>query len=143
MTDGFEVDLERLGRLIRTLEDGADQVRQANAELGGFSSVEGLEAGIVAQITDDRANAERLETLGNESLAGAALAFGNKWRYGLGKLDEAAQDVVGRLRETKESYGAVEEAYTELFNAFAHNTAADGGSAPRAGGIQDVLAGDS
>lgn len=133
MTTGFQVDLPAIDRLIRTLEDGAERVREANAELGGYGSVEELDdaGGLVGRI---EGRYERLEVLGDETLAGAAQRFADKWRYGLDKLDEAAEAVLDRLHDTRRTYQAVEEAARGLFT-----------TAPVAGtsGIADVLGGQS
>jgi hypothetical protein len=112
--NGFEVDLDELGRLIRTLENCANQVRAANAELGGFSSADEMSSGFAMTVNPDAA-AERLDTLGNEELAGAAVAFASKWRYGLDKLDEAAGEVIGRLEETRQSYQHLDQSHAEMY----------------------------
>jgi hypothetical protein len=115
VTGGFEVDLPALDRLIRTLEEGAQRVREANAELGGYSSVAELDdAGGVAGY--DQALPERLEVLGNEPLSAAAQRFATKWRYGLDKLDEAAREVLDRLHETRNSYQTLEDTYSKVFD---------------------------
>jgi hypothetical protein len=128
--NGFEVDLDELGRLIRTLETSADQVRAANAELGGFSSTEEMSSGFAMTVNPEAAD-ERLETLGNEDLAGAAVEFASKWRYGLDKLDEAVGEVIGRLEETRQSYQALDQTHAEVY-----------GQIPSQSAISDTLAGE-
>ena len=117
MPDGYEVDPAALDGLIRTLEDAASYVRDANAELGGTAGI-GDPDGIDEMIDAAReANAERTGLLGNETLAGAAAEFADKWRYGLDKLDEAAQEVIGRLQETRQTYADAEESSSNVFSS--------------------------
>lgn len=139
MTTGFQVDLPAIDRLIRTLEEGAERVREANAELGGYGSVEELDdaGGLVGLV---EGASERLEVLGNETLAVAAQRFAAKWRYGLDKLDEAAEAVLDRLHDTRRTYQAVEDACRGLFDEMSIPSV-DG--VPGAGGIADVLGGQS
>lgn len=79
------------------LADGARQVREANKTLAAVG---------------------QLDLLGHDALRGGAHAFEEKWRWGLDKLDEAAEAVIDRLRETKRNYEALEEEYSGLFGKF-------------------------
>lgn len=97
MGEGYSVNVAELAKLIETLEDGAEQVREANKTL----SAQG-----------------QLDMLGHESLADAAEGFEEKWRYGLDKLDEAAEGVIERLQAAKKNYEALEEAHSDLFDRF-------------------------
>lgn len=94
MSDGYAVNIAELGTLIRTLEDGAEQVRQANKKL---------------------ADGDRVD-LGSETITSAAGAFEEEWEWGLDKLDEAAEHVIERLRSTKKNYQELEEGHRELLN---------------------------
>lgn len=145
MSEGFEVDLPALDRLIRTLEEGAQRVREANAELGGFAGVDELDDASGGFLDfNDRAGSERMDVLGNVTLAQAAKRFGTKWRYGLDKLDEAAGEVLDRLHATRRSYQALEEAYSALFDAMRGGGVPGGGYVGNAaGGIANVLGGQS
>lgn len=116
MPDGYEVDPAALDGLIQTLDDAASHVRDANAELGGSAGM-GDPDGLGEMLDAAReAEDERTDLLGNESLAGAAAEFADKWRYGLDKLDEAAQEVIGRLQETRQTYTAAEECGDNVFS---------------------------
>lgn len=97
MSEGYTVNIAELAKLIQTLEDGAEQVREANKTL----SAQG-----------------ELDMLGHESLAGAAEGFEEKWRYGLDKLDEAAEGVIERLQAAKKNYEALEEANSDVLDKF-------------------------
>lgn len=132
---GYKVNIAELGRLIQTLEDGAEQVRDANKTLAAVG---------------------QLEMLGNETLKGEAHRFEEKWDYGLGKLDEAAKGVIERLESAKKNYAALEAEYDELFgkifpddgvgagiSATGDQTASGIPGGGYTGGIQDVLGGTS
>lgn len=97
MAEGYSVNITELAKLIQTLEDGAEQVREANKTLAAQG---------------------QLDMLGHESLADAAEKFEEKWRYGLDKLDEAAEGVIDRLQAAKKNYEALEEGHRDLFDRF-------------------------
>lgn len=128
VTTGFQVDLPAIDRLINTLEEGAQRVREANAELGGYSGAAELDdaGGLAGRI---HGAPERMAVLGNETLADTAQRFATTWRYGLDKLNEAAEAVLDRLHDTRNTYHAVEEACRALFEG------------PSTGGIAGVLGG--
>lgn len=92
MSGGYKVNIEALGKLIHTLEDGADQVREANKTLAATG---------------------QLNMLGNDALKNQAHKFEETWEYGLGKLDEAAKGVIERLQAAKQNYQELEEHYGE------------------------------
>jgi hypothetical protein len=144
VTTGFQVDLPAVDRLISTLEEGAQRVREANAELGGYAGVEELDdaGGFGGRF---RGMPERMEVLGNSSLAEAAQRFATKWRYGLDKLDEAAEAVLDRLHDTRRTYHAVDDACRRLFEGLAAPLGDSATGAPGAstGGIAGVLDGQS
>lgn len=130
---GYEVNIAELGKLIQTLEDGAEQVRDANKTLAAVG---------------------QLDMLGNETLKVEAHRFEEKWDYGLGKLDEAAEGVIDRLESAKKNYAALEEEYDELFAKIFPDGGAGVGVSPSdsprtsgipgggyTGGIRDVLGG--
>jgi hypothetical protein len=95
--------------------------------------------------------------LGNDALKVEAHRFEEKWEYGLGKLDEAAEGVIERLTSAKKNYAALEEEYDELFaKIFPGGGGIGAGASPSGspstsaisgggytGGIQDVLGGAS
>jgi hypothetical protein len=115
MADGYQVDAAAIDGLIEILGDAANYVREANAELGGFGDAD-LHDGWAARIAlEDHATDERVQLLGNESLADAAASFADKWRYGLDKLDEAAEEVIGRLAETRQTYVDHERGMDNVF----------------------------
>ena len=93
MSGGFQVDPAAIDGLIQVLDDAANLVREANSEWG-----------------------ERTDLLGNETLAGAAAGFASSWRYGLDKLDDEANEVIARLRETRRTYDGVEEGEGNVFS---------------------------
>ncbi|WP_051399595.1 WXG100 family type VII secretion target [Haloechinothrix halophila] len=93
---GYRVNIAELGRLINTLEDGAQQVREANKNLAAHG---------------------QLGMLGHETLTGSAHEFEETWRYGLGKLDEAAEGVIERLHSAKRNYQELDEAHAEMYDA--------------------------
>ncbi|SFQ23377.1 hypothetical protein SAMN05421810_105284 [Amycolatopsis arida] len=90
MSNGYAVNVAELARLITTLEDGANEVREANKTLAAQG---------------------QLDLLGDDVLKNAAHEFEEKWRYGLEKLDEAAKGVIKRLESAKKNYEALEEEY--------------------------------
>lgn len=92
---GYRVNIAELGRLIATLEDGAQQVRHAN---------------------DDLAHGQPC-TIGHRTLTGSARELEATWRSGLRKLDEAADDVIERLHHAVRRYQALDEAQVELYDA--------------------------
>lgn len=92
---GYRVNIAELGRLITTLEDGAQQVRDANNELAAHG---------------------QLGMLGHETLTDSAHEFEETWRYGLGKLDEAAEAVIERLHSAKRNYQELDQAHAELYD---------------------------
>lgn len=123
MSDGYQVDAAALDGLIQTLDDAASDVRAANAALGGYP--QGMDDNWAARIAvEDDAGSQRMELFGAESLADAASGFADKWRYGLDKLEEAAEEVVDQLEETRRDYLDMEEAATGVFQAGADMTAA-------------------
>lgn len=127
MSGGYKVKLEELGKLITTLEDGAQDVREANKTLAALG---------------------QLDMLGHESLKKAAHEFEEDWRYGLDKLDEAAAEVIERLRVAKRNYQELEEANSDLFAAFDGALGGQGGATPNipgggaTGSIRGVLGGE-
>jgi hypothetical protein len=123
MSGGFQVDPAAIDGLIQVLDDAANLVREANSELGGFGGED--VSGALGMITDEHAWDERSDLLGNETLAGAAAGFANSWRYGLDKLDDEANDVIGRLRETRRTYDGVDEGEGNVFSHIGE--ALDGG----------------
>lgn len=134
MGGGYEVNIAELATLIQTLEDGATQVREANKTLAAVG---------------------QLGMLGNEALKAETHEFEEKWEYGLGKLDEAAEGVIERLESAKKNYEKLEEEYSGLIarilpdDGTGGGPSATGGGAPSipgggyTGGIQDVLGGQS
>lgn len=92
---GYRVNIAELGRLIATLEDGAQQVRHANNDLAAHS---------------------QLGMLGHEALTDSAHEFEETWRYGLGKLDEAAEAVIERLHSARRNYQELDDAHAELYD---------------------------
>jgi hypothetical protein len=127
MPDGYEVDPAALDGLIQILDDAASYVRDANAELGGSAGMGDPDS--IGEVIDAAREAEdeRTDLLGNDSLAGAAADFADKWRYGLDKLDEAAQEVIGRLQETRQTYDAAEDDGVNVFSSIS-DTLNGGGS---------------
>lgn len=103
---GYAVNIAELARLIQTLEDGAQEVREANKTL----AAEG-----------------QLDMLGHDALRDSAHEFEETWRYGLGKLDEAAEGVIERLAAAKKNYEGLEDAHGGLFDQVLASTAGDGG----------------
>ncbi|MPY96485.1 MAG: hypothetical protein GEU97_00510 [Actinophytocola sp.] len=92
---GYRVNVAELGKLITALEDGAQQVRDANKSLAAHG---------------------QLGMLGHEALTDSAHEFEETWRYGLGKLDEAAEAVIERLHSAKRNYQELDEAHAELYD---------------------------
>ncbi|MPY77189.1 MAG: hypothetical protein GEV04_01590 [Actinophytocola sp.] len=104
---GYKVNIGELGRLINTLEDGAQQVREANKNLAAHG---------------------QLGMLGHEALTDSAHEFEETWRYGLGKLDEAAEAVIERLHGAKRNYQELDEGHAEMYDKMMQNGAPAGGS---------------
>ncbi len=103
---GYRVNIAELAKLIQTLDDGAHQVREANKTLAAQG---------------------QLDMLGHDALTGSAHEFEETWRYGLGKLDEAAEAVIERLEAAKANYEQLEDAHGGLFDKVL--PAAEGGAA--------------
>lgn len=126
--DGYLVNIAALATLIDTLEDGAQQVREANKTLAAHG---------------------QLDMLGHDALKKSAHEFEEKWRYGLEKLDEAAAGVIERLEAAKKNYEALEDAHAGLFDKLLQHDGGGGGGGTAAdipgggftGGIGDVLGG--
>lgn len=95
MADGYSVNIVELAKLIQTLEDGAQQVREANKTLAAQG---------------------QLDMLGHDALKGSAHKFEEKWQYGLDKLDEAAEGVIERLQAAKKNYQELDDAHSGLFD---------------------------
>lgn len=95
MPDGYSVNIVELAKLIQTLEDGAQQVREANKTLAAQG---------------------QLDMLGHDALKNSAHEFEEKWHYGLDKLDEAAEGVIERLQAAKKNYQELDEAHSGLFD---------------------------
>lgn len=124
--DGYKINIVALAALINTLEDGAEQVRDANKTLAAHG---------------------QLDMLGNDKLRDEAHEFEETWQYGLDKLDEAAEGVIERLQAAKKNYEALEDAHSSLFDGLFQGS----GGAPSGpqgipgggftGGVSDVLDG--
>lgn len=118
---GYEVNIAELAKLIQTLQDGAEEVRDANKTLAATG---------------------QLDMLGNDRLCGEGHEFEEKWQYGLEKLDEAADAVVERLEKAKKAYEELEHDIGGLLGKFKPE-----GNEPEVGGytggLQDVLGGGS
>jgi len=123
MSGGYQVDPAAIDGLVQILDDAASLVREANSELGGFGG--GDVPGGLAMVIDEHASDERIDLLGNETLAGTAAEFASSWRYGLDKLDDEANEVIERLRETRRTYDDVEEGEGNVFSHIGQ--ALDGG----------------
>lgn len=109
---GYLVNVAALATLIDTLEDGAEQVREANKTLAAHG---------------------QLNMLGNDTLRDEAHEFEETWRYGLEKLDEAAEGVIERLQAAKKNYEALEDAHEGLFDKLYPGSGAGGGGASGSG----------
>lgn len=124
MGGGYQVNIVELAKLIKTLENGAEQVRAANKTLAAVG---------------------QLDMLGNERLAEEGHEFEEKWEYGLDKLDEAAEGVIERLESAKKNYEALEEENSGLFDrigqAIPGGGSGGGPSGPAGGGTPSEPAG--
>ncbi|WP_116041769.1 hypothetical protein [Amycolatopsis palatopharyngis] len=89
---GYKVNIAELGRLIQTLEDGAEQVRDANKTLAAVG---------------------QLEMLGNETLKGEAHRFEEKWESGPSMVAQRA----GEHRISPEAAGQLQEVVIPEFKA--------------------------
>lgn len=124
MGNGFQVDLGELGRLTTTLDQAADDMREANDKLRDTAASD----------------------LGSRAIDGAGRAFQDRWEYGIGKIAEASDQLVEALRSTQRLYAETDRAIAEMFPnpGPGHQGPTDcgwGNAMPHAS--QDLPAGDS
>ncbi|OLT44191.1 hypothetical protein BJF85_20125 [Saccharomonospora sp. CUA-673] len=110
MSGGYSVNIDELGTLITTLDEGAQEIRRANKQLA------------------DKGRGD----FGSPLLVEAAGAFDEEWEWGLGKLDEAAENVIERLESAKRNYQELEDTVQESIAKVGEGVL--GGAPPSIGG---------
>ncbi|WP_158881840.1 hypothetical protein [Amycolatopsis anabasis] len=121
--DGYQLQIDELGKLITDLETAADRMTDANKRLGG---------------------SRFFGELGNDRLGEAGGEFEDAWEYGIEQLGDSAEDVTERLKQAKGKYQELEAEYGDLFQGerFANTGEPDGKvGGGVTGGIQDILGG--
>jgi hypothetical protein len=91
--EGYRLDLTGLGRLIDQLALAEDQMKSATRAM--------LDA--------------HIEDLGTWSLDHETKAFHDRWRYGIGKLADAADEMVDGLNATRKAYTDTEDHVASYF----------------------------
>ncbi|MCR6481255.1 type VII secretion target [Amycolatopsis sp. OK19-0408] len=104
--DGYAVKAGELGKLIGDLDTAAGRMADANRKLGGGGA---------------------FGSLGTAELGKAGVEFEEAWRFGIGRLGEAASDITERLKAAKEKYERIEAQFAGEFGS-----AVGGGGAPGA-----------
>lgn len=108
--DGYLVDIAELGGLVDDLAGVAQQIVDANAALRGVAP----------------------SGLGSAAIDAAGARFQERWEHGTGKVADAAEAMVGSLRQTQRDYERIEQEVARLFatGGPSHDNAADGDPAP-------------
>ncbi|WP_439384474.1 hypothetical protein [Amycolatopsis lexingtonensis] len=127
--DGYAVKADELGKLIGDLDTAAGRMADANEKLGGGGA---------------------FGSLGTAELGKAGVEFEDAWRFGIGRLGEAASEITERLKVAKEKYERIEAEFGEGLSKFGSAVFGDGsdpgrsrGTYPRVGpAVGDVLGDD-
>lgn len=94
--DGYAVKVDELGKLIGDLDTAAGRMADANKKLGGGGA---------------------FGSLGTAELGKAGVEFEEAWRFGIGRLGEAASDITERLKTAKEKYERIEAQFAGDFGS--------------------------
>jgi uncharacterized protein YukE len=87
MADFYQVDLDVLGRMTKTLQDAGEQMGQALQALAG----------------------EQGGSIGPSDLATAAGNFQHTWKYGLGQLQQAIEECTEGVDKVRKNYEDTEQ----------------------------------
>ncbi|MDS0133866.1 MULTISPECIES: hypothetical protein [unclassified Amycolatopsis] len=103
--DGYAVKVDELGKLIGDLGTAADRMAGANKKLGGGGA---------------------FGALGTAELGKAGVEFEEAWRFGIGRLGEAASEVTERLKAAKQKYEEIEAQFGGELGKFGSAVLGDG-----------------
>ncbi|MFJ1766320.1 hypothetical protein ACIOD2_38730 [Amycolatopsis sp. NPDC088138] len=117
--DGYAVKVEELGKLIGDLGTAADGMADANRKLGGGGA---------------------FGSLGHADLGRAGVEFEEAWRYGIGRLGDAAVGITERLKEAKGKYERIEAEFGGELGKFG-SAVFGSGDGPVGGGITGGMPG--
>lgn len=111
--DGYAVKVDELGKLIGDLDTAAGRMADANEKLGGGGA---------------------FGSLGTAELGKAGVEFEDAWRFGVGRLGEAASEITERLKVAKGKYERIEAEFGEGLSKFGSAVFGDGSDPGRSRG---------
>ena len=103
--DGYAVKADELGKLIGDLDTAAGRMADANRRLGGGGA---------------------FGSLGNADLGKAGVEFEEAWRFGIGRLGDAASEITERLKQAKQKYEQIEAQFSGELGKFGSAVLGDG-----------------
>nr|WP_239071402.1 hypothetical protein [Amycolatopsis sp. SID8362] len=94
-----------MGKLIGDLDTAAGRMADANRRLGGGGA---------------------FGSLGNADLGKAGVEFEEAWRFGIGRLGDAASEITERLKQAKQKYEQIEAQFSGELGKFGSAVLGDG-----------------
>ncbi|SFW57640.1 hypothetical protein [Amycolatopsis australiensis] len=107
--DGYAVKVDELGKLIGDLDTAAGRMADANKKLGGGGA---------------------FGSLGDPELGKAGVEFEEAWRYGIGRIGDAASEITERLKQAKQKYEQIEAQFSGELGKFGSAVFGDGPAGP-------------
>ncbi|WP_290055335.1 hypothetical protein [Amycolatopsis solani] len=95
--DGYAVKADELGKLIGDLDTAAGRMADANKKLGGGGA---------------------FGSLGTAEVGKAGVEFEEAWRFGIGRLGDAASEITELLKVAKGKYERIEAQFSGELGKF-------------------------